>query len=453
MNAQTITNAISSLIQMQCIKPFDKVFDESPISTLSYIDAIDDYVLINNITDHRLQFKSIFCALSDGVRCLYWMDHPNRDGNALNVDNLKDWLLKKYPPPRTKHKFMMNLNQTILRHNECPRTVYDRVKHKFTKIDAAIDRIKKHDRRLLIGHLTDEQKVQVMHGIFVRRNCKKNLKNNGKINEKLLELVEDADPHTMQEYDALFDGIRKKLVPFCRTGSRDYDFETYPTNESDFSIYTITHKHNKPAAAAQEQKSDHYAQNDQNAHIAPVIQRQNKRRLNEYDDEFGEEYDEEYGDEYGDEYADEYVSGKRRRGNDGDIIANDPCARCGHSTHLRKNCVARRHINGSKLSTKNNPRCYACGERGHKANSCPYEPPQQTQQPTHPQPPNNTNSNVNSNAYPSSQNIKSVAWKNEAHKQLNMMIQHGLIEHITPEQKEKMDEHLASIGRIFDGNE
>ena len=146
-NSQTginLLNTLGALIQAQNqlletnnpIK-FTYAFTGANFDTLPWIFAAEKYLRVNDFKTPKIQFRRVFESMHPNYQNRYLLETKDND-NQLTFEGLKAWILKEYPPPKTKYEFKLKLKAMIMHKNEDPNIAYSRYKYKLAQINQAI---------------------------------------------------------------------------------------------------------------------------------------------------------------------------------------------------------------------------------------------------------------------------------------------------------------------------
>ena len=117
---------------------FKYPFTGSNYKTLTWIFAAEKYLRVNDFKSPRIQFQRIFASMHENYQNRYLIDTKLKKYN-LTFDALKAWVLKEYPPPKTKYEFKLTLKGMTMYKNEDPNIAYSRFKYKLAQIERAIE--------------------------------------------------------------------------------------------------------------------------------------------------------------------------------------------------------------------------------------------------------------------------------------------------------------------------
>ena len=337
-NTKALLSALAKLIESQNqifennnqIK-FTTTFTGKGHETLPWIFAAEKYLRVNDIKTPKIQFRQIFQSMHTIYQNRFLMETDNEDDN-MTFDRLKTWVLKEYPPPKTKYEFKTKLKQLRMKKDEDPNIAYARFKYKLAQITKAIktinlglraearsrypaaeqaDQRASHYNSIKISGISIEDQLEALKLMFVHRNNKPQYNNEGKINELVFKRFFKGDPKTLDDWDEEFKKMKYDLIPRIMDGHRDYEYITYPVDADEDNIYT---KKRHLPDSSQPSKQPRPDFNDP---------RSSKKRRRESDN------------------SDNQPQGKRRKKN---------CQRCHRSGHVAKYCRATVDVNGRQIS-------------------------------------------------------------------------------------------------------
>ena len=322
--------------------------------TLMWIFAAEKYLRIHDFKTPKIRFQRIFAAMHDNYQDRYLIDTKDDDDN-LTFEKLKAWVLKEYPPPKTKYEFKQKLKSMLMYKNEDPNIAYARFKHKLAQINSAItlineglkaqsdesfpnddNKAKEHFNETKMFKVSVEDRREALTRMFIIRNNKSKWNNEGVINGLVHKYLFRKDPRSMGDWDEAFKEMKTKLIPRILDGQAGYEYISYPVNEGDDSIYSK--RHHQPNANDRSTRS----KND----------KANRKRGRNDSDQKGP---------------------TRKR------IKRTTCSRCHRQGHLARDCYAERDINNnlinspapkSRVPKSPKPKCTICGGNNHKRHSC-----------------------------------------------------------------------------------
>jgi len=324
--------------------------------TLSWIFAAEKYLRINDFKTPRTRFRRIFSSMHDNYQNRYLMDTES-DGDNLTFDKLKAWILREYPPPKTKYEFKLKLKSMIMYRNEDPNIAYARYKYKLSMIQRAIKTINEginaealilypnsathrtaHFERTKMTSISDEDQTEALVRMFVIRNDKPERDNDGKINKLVIKYIVKKDPKTLDEWKKTFQEMKRQLIPRVYDGQKEYEYVSYPADKDDDTIYIK--KHHQPIKVSRQPTSNSRKP------------KKGKKR--------GRESNQERRD----------PPTKRRK----TVI----CSRCQRSGHYFHECYAELDKDGNTIKSpapkeKSPSSCSTCGKNNHKTHSCYFK--------------------------------------------------------------------------------
>ena len=342
---------LQNLLERENKTPFTAKFEGDPLQTLQFISQIKQFLLVNGFTTPLVRFRRIFNTLPEAIRRSFLNKHTKE--TEMTIEKLCTWLLVQYPPAFDKRDFIVNLKAMEIRRNENPKGVWDRFMLKRKQMNEAIGLLNQGitAKAEKIKQLTEEQLIDALTGIFIRKNSRADLDNDGSINELTLEYIAKKNPKTLRDWTALFETIGDELVPRCTQTDDRYQFTTYPPDPLDFDIYSS--------------KSKHQTATDSD---------------DEYLTELYEEYDGQKAEEFRDDgkiaalkrpYFDVSKANgpppkRQRRAAIGNLIV---CRRCSRRGHHINDCRTNFDVFGQFIDD-GNPFCHKCKQRGHLQSRC-----------------------------------------------------------------------------------
>ena len=332
---------------------FKHPFTGSNYETLTWIFAAEKYLRVNDFKSPRIQFQRIFASMHENYQNRYLIDTKLKENN-LTFDALKAWVLKEYPPPKTKYEFKLTLKGMTMYKNEDPNIAYSRFKYKLAQIERAIeiineglkaqaddlypgdeDKMKEHFQSIKMLPISFEDQHEALVRMFVIRNNKSEWNNDGIINDLVHKRILKRDPRTMGDWNKAFDEMKRNLVPRIMDGQKGYEFTSYPANKDDDSIYTKKHHRtttsNQPSAPRPRGRK-------------PKLNRKRER----------------------DSKGDRNEPDRKR-------LKSGTCSRCHKKGHYVKNCYAIKDIHGNPITSPPSvkpPSCDVCGGIGHTGRGC-----------------------------------------------------------------------------------
>ena len=238
---------------------FNYPFNGKNHETLTWIFAAEKYLRVNDFQTPKIQFQRIFDSMHPNYQNRYLMDTTNDPAN-LTFDKLKSWVLKEYPPPKTKYEFKLKLKSMMMYKNEDPNIAYSRYKYKLAQIEKAIKTIneglkaesnelysedaakaKSHYDSTKLRQISSEDKREALTRMFVIRNNKAEHNNNGVINQLVHKYILKKDPRSIPDWNKVFQGMKRELIPRILDGQKEYEYISYPVDKDNDSIYTKRH--------------------------------------------------------------------------------------------------------------------------------------------------------------------------------------------------------------------
>ena len=325
--------------------------------TLPWIFAAEKYLRINDFKTPKTQFQRIFASMHDNYQNRYLIDTESDDDDPLTFDKLKAWVLKEYPPPKTKYEFKLKIKSMVMYRNEDPNIAYARYKYKLAMIQKAIKTIneglkaesammfpddeeqrKVHFKTTKVTSISTEDKTEALVRMFVLRNNKSEWDNDGVINKLVTKYIVRKDPKTIKEWDTIFQEMKRQLIPRLYDGLKDYQYVSYPADKDDDTIYIK--KHHQPIKSSPQPTSNF---------------RKPKKG--------------------------------RKRGRESNPERRDPptkkrktiiCSRCQRRGHYHNECYAELDKDGNTIKSaapreKPPPSCSICGKNNHQTHSCYFK--------------------------------------------------------------------------------
>ena len=344
---------------------FKYPFNGRNVETLQWIFAAEKYLKINDFTSEKIKFQRIFSSMNENYQNRYLIETEANDDN-YTFKSLKEWVLKEYPPPKTKYEFRQTLQSMLMYKNEDPNIAYSRFKYKLSLITRAIStineglkaqsealypgglpldkrKVKEHYDSTKMFNVSVEDRIDALKRMFVLRNNKSTWNNDGKINELVVKRIARDDPTTLDKWDECLKSMKRDLISRVYDGIKEYEFISYPIDDNVDDIYSKRH-HMTPT----------------NAHHQSTTRITKTRKRD---------------------------SG-RKRGRDAIPDKNGPkskkpktgiCNRCRRPGHYAKDCYADRDAKGNAIKSpapKQSPfkstqrKCRICGGTNHNAHNC-----------------------------------------------------------------------------------
>ena len=290
---------------------------------------------------------------------MHYSDDSQDDVN-LTWNKLKEWIINEYPPPPAKFQFRARLKQMTMRFNEDPNIAYARFTYKCDHITQAINAINASvtDRTKHIKALSDEDKLDALTGMFVRKNNSVQYKNRGNINKLVRDKIIKEDPHTLAQWSNVFNNMKDELISSQLRGMKEYQFITYPPRAEDDTLYfTKKKKSNYTAHGKQQQQFTNTDKNQPN-------KKYKRGRKSQFDQNHN--------------HNDYQPSSKRQR------RGKAVCHRCGKSGHISNDCYAKYDVNQNLIKSRPNKPppnrqqqrkyCTYCKHHTHNTNECKKKP-------------------------------------------------------------------------------
>ena len=341
---------------------FKYPFNGRNVETLQWIFAAEKYLRINDFTSEKIKFKRIFSSMNENYQNRYLIEIGEND-EAYTFESLKKWVLKEYPPPKTKHEFRQALQSMLMYKNEDPNIAYSRFKYKLSLINRAIKTInvglKEQSKTLYPGNSAEEKskftahyesnrmfnvsvedRIDALKRMFVLRNNKSSWNNDGKINHQVIKRIEKDDPSTLDQWDECFKNMKINLISRIYDGIKEYEFISYPIDPDADNIYVKKH-HRSPTLTQQQ----------------PTLRDTKTRR----------------------------PASNRKRKRDTDANTRAPnhkkpkfgtCTRCRRTGHYARDCYADKDVDGNNIKSKapkQSPfkaKCRICGGDNHSTRRC-----------------------------------------------------------------------------------
>ena len=385
-----LITSMTKLIEASNKDEFTYPFTGSNHDTLPWINEVDKYFRINRYVSADIKFSRIITSMHKSYQNRYFTD---TDGNEDTWETLKQWVLKEYPPPKSKHEFRWSLKSMNMYRNEDPCVAYSRWKHKKKLIDKAIDTINEglqaeakslysaedqeadrnaHYQSIKMAELSWEDQKDSLIGMFVRRNNKPRYHNDGKINHLVIKRLSSKKAEEISSlvlWDKIFNAMKVNLIPPVMVGEPEYEYITYPPNANDDKIYTRDRKSPNPPQTQKTPQNKHNRKKRQLEHPQNGGQPHQKRRkitcLRCY----------KTGHHKNECWAKYHKNGS--------ILTTPPlkqrppptvhkptCTICKKFNHTTANCRFNKYKNNNNNNNKKN-KCFNCGQQGHYSNQCP----------------------------------------------------------------------------------
>lgn len=345
---------LANLLERDNKTPFTAKFNGEPRKTLEFISQINRYLLVNGFTSPIVKFRRIFNTLSEAMRRSFLNEYTKAE--EMTVEFLTAWLLVQYPPSFNKHHFIMNLKAMTIRRNENPKNVWNRVIIKQKQMNEAIAllNVGVNAKKERIRQLTEEQVIDALTGIFIRKNNRADYDNDGNINRMTINYLAKKNPKTLKDWREAFDKIGDELVPRCTQSDTRYQYTTYPPDPLDLDIYAAKSKVKKAKKSQlngyqQRKRGDGRRKGKQKSRFQPNGRRLGRKRAY-----------------WGDNNADG-PSPRKQKYND--KTSSIECYRCGKRGHKSNNCQTNYDASGQFIND-GNPFCHNCKQRGHLRSEC-----------------------------------------------------------------------------------
>ena len=134
----TVLENQNNLLENSNTAKFQYKFIGKNHETLTWIFAAEKFLKINHFKNESIKFQRIFMSLNEHFQNRYLMDTDDDDDDNMTFDSLKYWMLREYPPPKTKYEFKLCLMSMLMYKNEDPNLAYSRFKYKLKLINRAI---------------------------------------------------------------------------------------------------------------------------------------------------------------------------------------------------------------------------------------------------------------------------------------------------------------------------
>ena len=370
----TIFQTQNQLLENSNPAQFEYKFPGKHQETLPWIFAAEKFIRVNSFTTEKIKFQRIFSSLNDHYQNRYLMDTMNED-NITTFDSLKSWVLKEYPPPKTKIEFKSSLSSMLMRRNEDPSLAYSRYKYKLSLINKAIDTINKgiwdetcelfpndddeedaeaHYYQTMISQISDEDKHEALINMFVIKNNKAKWNNDGNINALVYKYIIKKDPNTMDNWDLCFQSMKRELIPRILDGNKDYEFQAHPLDPNDDNIYASRLiERSQPASSANVPLPPSKDQQTKSSTDAEGVTNHRKRIRTEQEDN------------------DQQPTAKKRK-----LGRKKRCHRCQRIGHIAADCWAsldKYHQPITSPAPMQLEPCVYCKKTNHPSSRCNYK--------------------------------------------------------------------------------
>ena len=347
---------------------FEYQFTGNNHETLPWIFAAEKFLRVNRIKTPAISFQRIFASMHDVFQNRYLSNKdPKDDEITMTFESLKEWVLKEYPPPKTKYEFKQKLKSMLMFKGEDPNIAYSRYKYKLDQINNAIDAINKGIKAeslqlhaiqaeatkwynsVALFKVSVEDRREALTRMFVIRNNEEKWNNKHTINERVRNFIIKKDPRTMDDWDDVFNKMKTQLIARVLDGQKQWEFITYPSNADDDNIYVKKH---------------HLIQKGQNKHPLqqPKYDKRQKKRQTLNRKRGRRELS------------------PRNRNRDGPpnkkLRPNTECYRCHRMGHLANKCYAEFDVNRQRITSPapvTLPQCIHCKKTNHHSNQCKFK--------------------------------------------------------------------------------
>ena len=380
---KTLTKVLESqnaLLETNNPVKFEYKFPGKNHETLPWIFAAEKFLRVHDFKTPKVRFQRIFASLNEEYQNRYFIDTKGEE-DPTTFDALKSWVLKKYPPPKTKHEFRTSLKSMLMYRGEDPNIAYSRWEYKLAKIHSAIKIInkglkieandlypndadlddddddeddnhnnnrnatesEKYYKSIKMKQISSEDKLESLRLMFVIRNNSIERNNNSEINKMTKRFIMKYDPKTLDDWKKAFVDMKTKLIPKVLEGQQEYEFVSYSADPDADNIYTK--KRHQSITPQRQHTSKH--------HRNPSKQQYHKRRGRQ---------------PY---YKQSGPPQKKQR--------TIKCRRCHKPGHYMKDCYAKTDINGNPIQSHSTPhkstnnrssKCKICGIPGHSSRRC-----------------------------------------------------------------------------------
>ena len=365
-----LLKAQNALLETNNSARFEYKFTGKNHETLPWIFAAEKFLRVNDFQTPRIRFQRTFSSLNNSYQNRYFLDTEEEDDNTT-FESLKTWVLKRYPPPKTKHEFKVALKSMTMYKGEDPNIAYSRWNYKLAKIKSAIKIINEglkaettelhpnddwkangvadtHYKSIKMKNISIEDRIESLRLMFVIRNNQSRWNNESVINKMTRTFILKEDPKTLDDWDTMFTKMKTKLIPKVLDGQQEYEFISYPADADADNIYTK--KRHQPTIEQQHQSPNKKSSNSR--------KRQRTTKNHQINEKFNE------------------PPQKRQR------TGRIKCNRCYKTGHSTKDCYSIRDLHGniieSSLSSRQsfnnnnntNRKCTVCGNIGHSSRRC-----------------------------------------------------------------------------------
>ena len=382
-DGKALIKSLTKLIECTNKEEFKYPFTGCNHDTLPWIFEVEKYFRINRYVSPEIKFNRIINSMHISYQNRYFIDNECVEDT---FETLKAWVLREYPPPKSKSEFKWAIKGMNMYRNEDPCVAYSRWKQKLALINKAIKTINEglkaeakfiypadedddkrttHYNDIKMSPFSWEDQEESLIGMFVHRNNNPRYNNDGNINKLVVKRLCSKKAHQLGNslaWNKIFSDIKLDLIPPVLVGRREYEYITYPPRDEDDKIYTRSRKPFNPTQQPQKHHQPKNPSSKQNRkkrprdHFQNVNQPQNKRRKitcarcfkeGHSKDECWAKYDKNRN----------YIRtpAPKRRTN------NIKCGICNRTNHITAQCRLK------------NVKCFNCGKNGHTAPKCPLK--------------------------------------------------------------------------------
>ena len=374
-DAVDVTQQFNALLAQQNVllensnaAKFKYQFTGNNHETLPWIFAAEKFLRVNRIKTPIIRFQRIFASMHDVFQNRYLSGtDPEDDETTMTFESLKEWVLKEYPPPKTKYEFKQKLRSMLMFKGEDPNIAYSRYKYKLEQINNAIAAINKGIKAesiqlyeqaaeaikwynsVSLFKISVEDRREALTRMFVIRNNDEKWNNKHTINDLVRKFIIKKDPRTMDDWDDVFNKMKTQLIPRVLDGQKEYEFIAYPANADDDNIYIKKHhliRKGSPKRPFQQSKDD---------------QKQKKRQTLNRKRGRGQ-----------------FTSRNQNRNEPPKkkLRPNTECYRCHRIGHLANECYAEFDVHRNRIKTPapvTLPQCIHCKKTNHQSDQCKWK--------------------------------------------------------------------------------